>query len=388
MIFRLFIFSLVFYLNSESVLSQDTTVLALNTDTIKSIEKDSIPQLKYKNFKIDSTGWVILNEKMIVGCEASTNMSLFSFTEINNNLDTALLNAGYNGSTWKFESGFSPLSNSYYISTRYGKLNMYSHTILDGSKISGNSKTRFVSYGYSHLFKRVNISLSYRNIVGYQRSNDLFPVNDYRPELRAKDYRLAIEIIGKGSLKYKKYGFSSLYFPVKIGGSVNLLMETTYFTIYDPTDLVPRVTWQNDFIVHPASYMNRFSILSQSINMHFAEVMPIFKRKGEKPYSCFFKLDFIYGMSGYKYHAYIQQEKIVSDFRLVFMANTIGSLQLVFANRYLHTSIGIYARAIKYNEMKRKADISFSYFYSYISLNLGYRIPFKKGYDKIHDVFH
>jgi hypothetical protein len=234
----------------------------------------------------------------------------------------------------------------------------------------------------------VNLSLSYRNIIGYQRSNNLFPVNDYHPGLRAKDFRMTIEVIGKGSLKYKKYGFSNLYFPVKISGSVNLLLETSYLNIYNPEDLIPRITWQNDFVVHPGTFMNRFSILSQSLNMRFAEVMPVFKRKGEKPYSCFFKLDFIYGMSGYKYYAYIQQEKIVSDFRVVFMANIIGSLQLVFANRYLHTSIGVYARTVKYNEMERKDDLSFTYFYSYISLNLGYRIPFKKGYEKIHDVFH
>jgi hypothetical protein len=381
MIFRKLIsVSLFFFLNFSFTFSQ-------NSDSIIPVS-DSLSILKYKNFKVDSTGWILLDEKIIVGCETSTNMSLFSFTEVNENLDTILQNTGYGSSTWRFESGFSPLSNSYYISTRFGKFNMYSHTVLDDSRISGNSKTRFVSYGYSHLFKRVNLSLSYRNIIGYQRSNNLFPVNDYHPGLRAKDFRMTIEVIGKGSLKYKKYGFSNLYFPVKISGSVNLLLETSYLNIYNPEDLIPRITWQNDFVVHPGTFMNRFSILSQSLNMRFAEVMPVFKRKGEKPYSCFFKLDFIYGMSGYKYYAYIQQEKIVSDFRVVFMANIIGSLQLVFANRYLHTSIGVYARTVKYNEMERKDDLSFTYFYSYISLNLGYRIPFKKGYEKIHDVFH
>lgn len=349
---------------------------------------DSLRKIRREQRQKDTLAWVSHDDKIIVGSEISQLKVKLDIDNVFTNATDSNIFRFRGLDSWKFKTTHNSSAISYYLASRFGKIYFFSHKI-PGTSVSGSFLTQYQFIGYGYMYKKLVLNASYKHVHGFIRSNEYDHIQDTLTNMHYRDFRFSVEFTSAQTSKFNKYGYSQLYVPVKATGFLNFKLESAFMRMIDKNGMIPFVTgynWtpQGGYTINydNEGYMQKLDIYVQSLFLHMGGVIPLLKKKGERAKSLAFKLDLHEGLDAFWYSVSPGANGVEkSGMKFRALMNFYGSTGLMYSDRYFIAGANI---SYKANFFSSDSELSLNNSFRTIMAYLAFRIPFKKGYEKIN----
>jgi hypothetical protein len=370
------------FISTLSTYSINYNLILFNTDTTL------ILSIKKRNN--DTVNWVSQDDKIIMGAEISRLNVNVDFDNVYYYLNDSSIYTAKTWDYWKFRTSHNPIGISYFINSRFGKLNFFSHKITTNTSAQPFNST-FVNFGYAFQFKRIILGASYRNIQSFKRDNQYFVWQDTLLEMSNTNMRFSIEFIARETSMFNKYGFSQLYIPVKSTYYINVKSESAFTRFADKNEIIQYYaivsnSQGNIGKFNSGNNMQKFTLYMQSFLMHFGGIIPFFKKTGQRAKSLAFGFDGHVGLDMFYYSIYTRDHLIAkSGFKIGIAKNTYAIASLRYSDKWFLAGVSLSWRLIYITPSISTANkLTHVYFLNTLTGYMAFRIPFSKSYAKIN----
>src|SRR5687767_9518216 len=123
-------------------------LLILVAHSLNLFSAESINNIRPDGDKKKDSAWISQDDKIILGSEISQFHMNLDFDNVFHYVNDNSLFVTRTYKYWKFNTSNNPSGISYYVNSRFGKINFFSHKI-PGTEANKDFSTSFTNLGYA-----------------------------------------------------------------------------------------------------------------------------------------------------------------------------------------------------------------------------------------------